>query len=207
MRIGLYGGSFNPPHIGHLYIAEEVKRIMRLDEVVMIPAGNPYFKNEKDVADKYHRLTMTKLLTMSSVNDIVYHDLEIKRDGPSYTIDTLRQYKEWYPNAELYLIVGSDAFSDIGSWKEPENIINLCNIIVVGRQEDSFIGYDRIGLYATPVFAWWNNYSDKVFFLDIDKLHISSTMIRNNIQDHKNWKHLTTEYVAEYIEKNHLYGA
>ena len=125
MRIGLYGGSFNPPHIGHLYIAEEVKRIMRLDEVVMIPAGNPYFKEKDDVAEKFHRFMMTKLLVMDSINDLAYHDLEVKREGPSYTIDTLRQYKEWHPDAELYLIVGKDAFTDMGLWKEPEEIMKL----------------------------------------------------------------------------------
>lgn len=207
MRIGIYGGSFNPPHIGHLYIAEEVKRIMRLDEVVLLPAGNPYFKDKNDVAEKYHRLEMTKLLVMDSINNLAYHELEVEREGPSYTIDTLRQYKEWHPNAELYLIVGKDAFSDMGLWKEPEEIMKLCTVVVVDREEDPFIGYDRVGMNATPIFAWWNNFADKIFFLDLQKFSVSSTMIRECIKGKLNWKHLTTANVAEYIEKHHLYGA
>lgn len=207
MRIGLYGGSFNPPHIGHLFIAEEVKRIMRLDEVVMIPAGNPYFKEESDVADKYQRLEMTKLLTMDSINNIAYHEIEVERTGPSYTIDTVKQYKEWYPNAQLYLIVGSDAFSDMGLWKEPEEIARLCTVVVIGREEDPLIGFDRIGVNAKPIYAWWENATDSIMFLDIQKIDVSSTKIRYGIKYCHNWEHLTTERVANYIKQNHLYGA
>ena len=205
MRFGLYGGSFNPPHIGHLYIAEEVKRILRLDEVVMIPAGDPYLKDPATVANKYDRLEMTKLLISDSINDIAYHEIEVEREGPSYTIDTLRQYKEWHPTADFYVILGSDSFDDMENWKDKEEIIKNSTIVVVGRKDNPLLGFERSGTYATSWYCWWNDYRDKIVFLDIQKIDVSSTLIRNNIKECRQWKYLTTEKVANYIEQFNLY--
>ena len=205
MRIGIYGGSFNPPHIGHLYIAEEVKRILRLDEVIMIPAGDPYLKDPSTIANKYDRLAMTNLLINESINDISCSEIEVERNGPSYTIDTLKQYKDNDPTSDFYIIVGSDSFDNMGNWKDKEEIIKNSTIVVVGRKENPLIGFDRKGMYASPWYSWWNDYKDKIMFLDIQKIDVSSTMIRNNIKEGKCWKYLTTENVANYIERYNLY--
>ena len=206
MRFGLYGGSFNPPHIGHLYIAEEVKRILRLDEVVMIPAGDPYLKDPLTIANKYDRLEMVKQILLDANNDVCYYEIEVERNGPSYTIDTLRQYKEWYPDASFYVIVGSDAFSEMKNWKENYEILKNSTIVVIGRQQSPYLGYNLQEEKATPYMSWWGDYEDKIIFLDIPQNGISSTTIRNNIRDNKHWEHLTTEGVVDYIKKHHLYG-
>lgn len=195
IRIGLYGGSFNPPHLGHLQIAEEVKRLLRLDRMVLIPAGNPYMKDADDMAPARTRLDVLSFFTNDANTELCVDAVEVNRSGPSYTADTLREYRKNYPNAELYTIVGADAFDGMKYWKNPEVIARLSTIVVVRRAGSEQVFSDD------STYTWWSCYADKIMFLDIPVLPISSTDIRYRIKKGYAWHHLVSPGVVDYIEK------
>ena len=134
MRIGIYGGTFNPPHIGHLHVADTARQRYGLDKVIFVPAGDPYMKEKAELASAWNRLSMTNLAVKGSLDDHFYvSPTEYEREKPSYTIDTLRYFKKVFPLDDLFLIVGEDAFRQIPKWKESDEIQNLAEIIVIER--------------------------------------------------------------------------
>lgn len=194
IRIGLYGGSFNPPHLGHLQIAEEVKRLLRLDRMVLIPAGNPYMKDKEDMASSQTRFSMLLFFVNDASTELCVDTLEIDRNGPSYTVDTLREYRKKCPNAELYTIVGADAFESMKYWKDPEEIARLSTIVVVRRAGSEQVPGDD------ATYTWWSYYTDRIMFLDILIISISSTDIRYRIGKGFAWHHLVSPGIADYID-------
>ena len=171
-QIGILGGTFNPIHYGHLAAAEEVRCRLGLDHILFIPSGQPPHKS--NVTYKEHRYLMTLLATADNPNFKISR-IEIDRDGPSYTVDTLRILKE-QTKAELFFIVGADEMNNISTWRDAEVLPSLCNWVPVSR----------------PGYSTGNA-------MEIPGVDISSTEMRNRISKGQNIKYLLPEAVERYI--------
>ncbi len=132
-RIGIFGGTFDPIHKGHLLVAESARACLRLDRVIFIPAGRPWLKSGQPVTDPAHRLAMAKLAIESSSHFEV-SSIEVERAGSTYTVDTLAELRRRVGNyAELYLILGMDSVRELGRWRKPERIFEMCAVVAVSR--------------------------------------------------------------------------
>ena len=133
LRIGVLGGTFDPPHLGHLRAAETARTALGLASVRFVPAGEPWLKAGRRITPAAHRLRMAELAIAGNPH-FALCDWEVRRAGPSYTVDTLERLRRELPaNAELYFIVGSDVLSDFHRWRRPERVLELCRLAVVGR--------------------------------------------------------------------------
>ena len=191
---GVMGGTFNPIHIGHLVTAEEALYAFDLREVVFVPAGQPWQK-ERDVADTEHRYLMAVIATASNPHFRVSR-MEIDRPGPTYTIDTLRHFREQLGDVELYFITGADAILQILTWKDPAEVLSEARFIAATRP-----GYDLDRLEKELP----EGFGDRVHVLEIPALAISSTDIRLRVREGRPVRYLLPEGVARYVEKNGLY--
>lgn len=187
MKIGILGGTFNPIHIGHLIIAEESREKLGLDKVIFVPTYLPPHKDNGNIALANDRISMVKLAVSDNTNFTV-SDIEIKRSGRSYTIDTIKQFKADYPKDELYFIIGSDLLEYLDDWKDLKEIIKIVKFIVVTRP-----GYplERIPSYITT--------------LPIRAVDVSAFEIRSNIKENKSFRYLVPEKVYGYIKEKGLY--
>lgn len=132
MRIGIFGGSFDPVHFGHLLAAETARESCQLDQVWFVPAPSPPHKQDQEQLTLKGRIEMLEL-AVAGIPDFVVRDLESDRKGPSYTVDTLNQLKDDAPDRELYFLMGADSLTDLPTWREPERIAELAEIVVVNR--------------------------------------------------------------------------
>ena len=189
------GGSFNPIHSGHLVAADEALMAFALDEVVFVPAGRPWQKEGIDVAPAEDRYLMAVVATSSHPRFRVSR-IEIDRDGPTYTVDTLGALRETLGNVDLFFITGADAVLEILSWKDPEEVLRRARFIACTRP-----GYDLDRL----VKQLPDGMEDRVDVMEIPALAISSTDIRRRIADGRPIRYLVPEGVATYIEKSGLY--
>ena len=187
MKIGILGGTFNPVHIGHLILAEEAREKLGLDKVIFVPTYLPPHKDNSDIAPAPERLSMVKLAIKDNRNFSV-SDVEIKRDGRSYTIDTIKEFKGIYPNDELYFIIGSDLISYLDDWKDLQEILKIVKFIVATRP-----GYplERIPSHITTI--------------PIRAVDISAFEIRQCVKHHTSFRYLVPEAVFNYINNNRLY--
>ncbi len=187
-RVGVMGGTFDPVHHGHLVAASEVAQWFDLDEVVFVPTGEPWQKTE--VSPSEHRYLMTVIATASNPRFTVSR-VDIDRDGPTYTIDTLRDLKAQRPDAELFFITGADAIAQILSWRDHDELWDLAHFVAVSRP-GHVLNTDGLP-------------SDDVSQLEIPALVISSTDCRDRVQrGHPVW-YLVPDGVVQYIAKHHLY--
>lgn len=191
MRIGIFGGSFDPPHIGHLIIAELACEQLGLDKVIFVPAYLPPHKVGSHRSSPHHRLQMTKIAVKGNPRFAV-SDIEIQREGISYTVDTLRYYKKKYPKSKLFLLIGGDNYAQFVTWKSPDVIAKLASLAV----------YPRLG-YDTTVLP--HSYFGKEYLLQGNKLDLSSTEIRKRVFTGKTSRYVVPEKVELYIVKNRLY--
>lgn len=187
MKIGILGGTFNPIHIGHLILAEEAREKLGLDKIVFVPAFLPPHKDNSDIAPAKERLIMVELAIKGNKNFLV-SNIEIKRDGRSYTIDTLKEFKKKYPKDELYFIIGSDLLKYLDEWKDLDEIIKLVKFIVVTRP-----GY--------PL----ENIPSYIKTMEIRAVDVSAFEIRKCIRENKSFRYLVPGVVYNYILKNKLY--
>jgi len=192
-KIGIMGGTFDPIHNGHLLSAEEVRQKLGLDMIIFIPAGSPPLKNPKNTTDAVHRYNMCLLACLSNPFFSV-SDIEVKREGPSYTVDTIRQLRKEYAHNHLFFISGADASNNFESWREFDKIIEMCDIVVTTRP-----GYNPSGILK-------NRENGNFHFLDISQMDISSTKIRHNLKLGKSVRYLMADSVIEYINKENLYS-
>jgi nicotinate-nucleotide adenylyltransferase len=193
-RVGVMGGTFDPIHYGHLVTAEEAVMQFGLEEVVFVPTGRPWMKADQIVSPTEDRYLMTVVATASNPRFSVSR-AEIDREGPTYTVDTLRQFADEHPDAELYFITGADAMLEIFDWKDPEGILSLAHFIAATRP-----GYD---LRRFEVAA--STQHPKVTTMDIPALAISSSDIRERVREGRAIRYLLPEGVKSYIEKQGLY--
>ena len=187
-RLGVMGGTFDPIHHGHLVAASEVAQWFDLDEVVFVPTGQPWQKS--GVSPSEHRYLMTVVATASNPRFTVSR-VDIDREGPTYTIDTLRDLKSDRPEAELFFITGADALAQILSWRDHDELWDLAHFVAVSRP-GHVLSTDGLP-------------TDDVSQLEIPALAISSTDCRDRVQrGHPVW-YLVPDGVVQYIAKHHLY--
>ncbi|MCJ7508197.1 MAG: nicotinate-nucleotide adenylyltransferase [candidate division Zixibacteria bacterium] len=190
-RIGILGGTFDPPHLGHLVLAQELAEELKLDRVLFIPSAVPPHKDISEVSSAKHRFEMTKRATKGNKLFSV-SDIELKRKGPSYTVDTIRELKKIYPQSELFFLTGSDILEEILKWKDPQEIYRQIKIVIGLRP-----GFDKID----PA----NQFVHKSQIIEITSLNISSTLIREKIKKGKSIKYLVPPEVLNHIKDNKLY--
>jgi len=195
MKIGIFGGTFNPIHIAHLIIGEWIKEEFNLDKFYFIPTANPPHKFEKSIIDAEHRFKMVKL----SIEENPYldvSDFEMKKEN-SYSIDTIKHFKNRFDldKPDLFFIIGQDNLAQIDSWKSPEKIFELCTVVVVRRSFNKSQQNLKINT---------NKYSDLVIS-QAPYLELSSTMIRKRIKAGKSVKYLVPAGINNYIKKYNLF--
>ncbi len=195
-RIGIMGGTFDPIHYGHLIGAEEARFRFGLEKVIFMPCGQPPHKKDYPVTPARHRLAMVLLATASNPYFQVSTE-EIERPGPSYTIDTIRSYRERFGEAlDLYFITGADAILEILTWKENTELIRLTRFIGITRP-----GYDLTALnQRLPP-----SYLERIDILEIPTIDISSTQLRQRVCTGEPIRYLTPDPVRDYIAKEGLY--
>ena len=187
------GGTFDPIHHGHLVAASEVRARFELDEVIFVPTGEPWQKAERKVAPAEHRYLMTVIATAANPHFSVSR-VDIDRDGPTYTIDTLREIRAAEPDAELFFITGSDAMSQIRSWRDHEELFDLAHFIGVTRPGHPMSPEQLDGLPG-----------DRVTHLEVPALAISSTDCRARVAAGEPVWYLVPDGVVQYISKHGLY--
>ena len=187
------GGTFDPIHHGHLVAASEVQAWFGLDEVVFVPTGDPWQKSDRVVSQAEDRYLMTVIATAANPHFTVSR-VDIDRDGPTYTIDTLRDLRTQMPGAELYFITGADALADIFTWRDAEELFALAQ----------FVGCTRPG-YAMDPHTLSSIPADRVTMVEIPALAISSTDCRDRAQRGEPVWYLVPDGVVQYIGKHGLY--
>ena len=220
MRIGLFGGTFNPVHIGHLRAALEVKEGFDLDQVILIPAALPPHKMPGDVADAADRLHMLNQALEDSPG-LTISDVELKRSGPSYTIDTVQHFKHTLPDqSRIYLIMGMDAFLEIDTWKSYDELLLQIPFIIINRPKSgsavsdsgwkfmenflaSKISADYVFSESHSCYRAQNK--QPIYVFEVTSLDISSTRVRNLSNTGRSIEYLVPQKVAEFINSKGLY--
>jgi nicotinate-nucleotide adenylyltransferase len=216
MKIGIFGGTFNPVHYGHLRAAEEVREKLKFDKILFIPSGSPPLKTE-EIADAIHRYKMTRLAIVTN-RLFELSDIECRLPGKSYTVNTIGELKKAHPGVDFFFILGIDSFLDIINWHQPEKIVTLTNFVIISRPSFKFIDlksspYIKINSRILKELdnAKIETYSIKlksnrnVIFLSLTPIGISSTEIRRLMEQGKSIKYLLPAEVESYIIANKLY--
>lgn len=192
MKIAILGGSFDPPHLGHLILADTVLKELNYDKVIFIPSKIPPHKNISGEVSNEDRLNMVKL-SIEEDERFLFDDYELKSEGISYSIKTLNHiYKNYNIDGKIALIIGADLIKDFHKWKEPEKLSSLANIVAVNR------GYNR-NLFKENI----EKYNIKIIIAP--RIDISSTLIRERIKKNKAFKYFLKDKVYDYIISNKLY--
>ena len=208
-RVGLFGGTFNPIHLGHLRGAEEIREEFHLDEVTFLPSSVPPHKMREKVVSAKHRVEMVRQAVSGNPYFSV-SDAEISRPGKSYSIETIRYFRETRQDT-FFFILGSDAFLEIETWREFQNLFSLCNFIVMIRPESQ---KKTVSLpqalvpnfrYSSEERAWMHVSGYMLYFKEISFLDISSTKIRELIAEEKSVRYLIPPEVEAYIDEHDLY--
>ncbi|WP_192929588.1 nicotinate-nucleotide adenylyltransferase [Alkaliphilus serpentinus] len=196
-RVGILGGTFDPLHLGHLYIAEATLEKLQLDKVIFIPTGISPHKVQRTPA--LHRYVMAHIATCENTKFQV-SPIEINREGASFTIDTIRLLKDEYPKeTTFYFITGGDAFIELDTWRNYMELLKLVTFVVVNRSE---IKRDHL---LKRIKDFKNSFDAKVILINLPTLEVSSTDIRQRVKDGQTIRYLVTEGVEAYIKKYRLY--
>lgn len=190
-RIGVFGGTFDPPHLGHLIVARDVAEELELDRVMLVPAARPPHKRTAALTDSRLRLAMVRA-AVGGDPALEASDVEVERAGASYTVDTLRQLRESHAGAALFLLLGADQWRDLGSWREPREVGRLATLAVMARSgEAPAAPHPGLGLDCTPV--------------PVTRLDLSSTDIRNRLREGRSIRYLVPPGVEDLIRSNGIY--
>ena len=189
-KIGILGGTLDPIHTAHIKLAEIAAKECNLDKVLFIPAGTPWMKKDSLITSSEHRLNMVNL-AIENISTFYSSDIEIKRQGNTYTIDTLKELDIDRFHTEYYLILGSDSYKEINRWKNPEKIIEMVGIILFNRKGD-----------PPP-----ETINQSVFIIKEEIEDISSTIIRTKVKNKDSLQGLVPQNVEEYIFTNNLYNS
>lgn len=196
MRIGIFGGTFNPPHQGHKKLALEFMSRLSLDLMLVIPTSIPPHKEAPDLAGGEDRLNMCRLCFSEDYFKV--SDIELLRKGKSYTVNTLQQIKGEYPEAELFFIMGSDMLLSFHSWREPEEILNLATVCAATREGGMT---HRLLEYVGERYS---HRKDRFVIMNFSPLEVSSTQVRENLSNSADDDLISPE-VEEYIKERGLY--
>jgi nicotinate-nucleotide adenylyltransferase len=198
LRVGILGGVFNPPHLGHLVCAQEALVQLELEKVVFLPVGQAPHRDLECDPGAEARLEMVELAAGDDARFAISR-AELDRPGPSYTADTLRELREKATDDELFLILGGDQAAALPSWHEPETVLSLATVAVVERSNWS---RNAIGIKIGRLPG-----AERIRYLDMPIIQISSSSIRRRVAEGKPIRYLVPDKVANYIGANGLYGA
>ncbi len=196
MRIGILGGTFNPPHLGHLVCAQEAYIQLELERVILIPARQPPHKPVDEEPGAEHRLKLCRLAVEGDPRFEV-SELELDRDGPSYTVDTLSLLHSSAPDTDLYMILGGDIAAGLPDWHEPERVLSLATVAVAKRRGTSreLVEQSLARLRG----------GERTRFFHMPRIGVSSTFIRERVRARQSIRYLVPDRVAGYIAEQGLY--
>ena len=197
MRVGILGGAFNPPHIGHLVCAQEALIQLELDTVVWVPVGEAPHRELQEDPGPEARLEMVEL-AIADDERFTTSRIEIDREGPSYTLDTLNQLHGQAPKDELFLILGGDQAAALASWHEPEKVLEGATLAVFERMS--------WGRNAIVIKIGRMPGAERVRYLDMPLMQVSSSAIRRRVREGVPIRYLVPDKVVEYIATHELYG-
>jgi len=200
MKIGILGGSFNPIHNGHLILAESVRDTLGLQRVLFIPARTPPHKADRELTDATHRAAMVQHAVYTNPRFAV-SDIELRREGPSFTIDTIRELRRAHPDDEFYFIIGADTVSELPMWKDIEALGKLCTIVVGARPSCSDALFDDVEGRLPDEFVR----ALKEHYVRTPMVEISSTDIRQRVREGRSIRHLVPHGVLDYLRTHSLY--
>lgn len=213
-RIGLFGGTFDPIHYGHLRAAEEIRYILNLDKVLFIPTSTPPHKENSGISQAEDRLEMIRL----AIDENKYFEIseyELRSDAPSYTIYTLEHFTQNEQDTEFYFIVGNELFNEIENWRDYKKLFELSNFAVITRPGFSELDSSKIPLALKDDFRYhnsienvisYNNKVKEIVFIEIKGIEISSTDIRGFVKSKQSIKYLVPDKVEKYIRSQKLYA-
>jgi len=187
LRLGLFGGTFDPPHVGHLVVAQDVVDALHLDRLLFVPAGVPPHKLDREISPAEVRLEMVRAVTAGNPAFGV-SDVELSRVGPSYTVDTLAHFRQLNPEAEIFFVLGADQAAAFDTWKEPERVASLATLVVLAREGFRVPKGEFVPVHVT-------------------RLDISATEIRGRVREGRSIRYLVPDEVRNIIEGNRLYRA
>ena len=197
MRVGILGGTFNPPHLAHLVCAQEAYLQLSLDRVILMPARIPPHKPVQEEPGPEHRAELCRLAVRGDERRFEVSELEIARAGPSYTVDTLEELHAEAPDTELFLIVGGDIAAGLPEWHEPERVLALATLAVAKRrgtpQSEVHEALERL------------RGGERARFFEMPRIGISSTMIRDRVRAGTPIRYLVPDAVSGYIDQHQLY--
>lgn len=196
-KVGIMGGTFNPIHTGHLIMAEHAYDSFGLDEILFIPTGNSYMKS--DVLDKETRAKMVSL----SIEDnpkFAMSDIEISKDTPSYSFETIRELKQLNPGNDYYFIVGEDSLRSMKDWVHPEKIFSEITVLVARRP---YVSIDKL---MDVIEFYESTYNADIQVIEMNNIDISSTEIRNRVSEGKSIKYMVHPKVLDFIQSHNLYS-
>ena len=213
-RVGVFGGTFNPIHYGHLRAALEVRERLEFEKILFVPSGNPPLKGS-DLAPAADRLEMTRLATLSYPLFEI-SDIECRQPGKSYTVETLRILQGMYPEKRLYLILGIDAFLEIPAWYQPLTLLETNDFVVISRPAYTFSSLSQmlsvdsatiesLDASSTGTMTTYLKSGREVILLNVTPLRISATVIRSLVRIGKGIKYLLPEAVESYIISHNLF--
>ncbi len=191
MNIGIYGGSFNPPHLGHLIIAESVREQVRFDKILFVPSATTPNKIDAALAPAADRMRMTQLAIQGN-SDFEACDIEVRRSGVSYTIDTVNALAALNPQATLGLVIGTDNLMEFQTWKSPQEILARVQLVVVNRP-------------GFPQHDVRSEFARLSTFVNVPQIGISSTDVRRRVKLRRSIRYLVSGEVEEYIRHKNLY--
>jgi nicotinate-nucleotide adenylyltransferase len=195
-RVGILGGTFDPPHIGHLILAEYARGTLDFERLLFVPAADPPHKQDEHKAAIEHRLAMLKF----AIADNPHFEIsraDIDRPGPHYSVDMVRVIGEEYPDAELYFVMGGDSLTDLPHWHRPAEFIQQCKLAVMRRPDEN--------VHAGMHDAVLPGLSERVVMIDAPLVGISSTLIAERVGQGQSIRYLVPDSVLSYIVQNRLY--
>jgi nicotinate-nucleotide adenylyltransferase len=197
VRLGILGGTFNPPHLGHLVCAQEAYRELELDRVMFVPARIPPHKPVEEEPGPEHRMALCRLAVQDDDRFEVC-DLELRREGPSYTVDTLQGLRLQAPRTHFFLILGGDIAAGLPSWHRAERVLELATPAIAKRR-----GTTRTAVHEALESV---RGGERAKFFAMPRIGISSTLIRERVAARQPIRYLVPDRVAEYIQRHELYG-
>lgn len=196
-RVGLFGGTFDPPHVGHLILASEAKSQLELTRVLWTVTPDPPHKQDQSITSLEHRLAMVKLAIQDEPS-FELSDIELSRPGPHYTVDTIKLLAQENPNAQIVPIIGGDSLNDLPTWHEPGELLYAAHWVGVMRRPGEETDLDALEQELPGI-------SSKVHYVEAPLLEIASREIRERAANGKPFRYYLPESVFEYIEQHHLY--
>ena len=186
MRVGIFGGTFDPPHVGHLIAAQEVHHQLGLDRLLLVPASVPPHKRDREIAPGEVRMEMLRA-AIAGDERFEASDMELRREGPSYTVDTLRELREAHPEAELFLAIGADQVVELGTWRGTDEIFRLATVAVFARSGQA------------------PETEREVRVVDVPEMELSSTEVRRRVKDGRPISYMVDREVERVIGREGLY--